>query len=50
MCKFLRELYDILSVQNKLIPTALVVSFRVILHDTPNSENFTVAGSDITAS
>ena len=50
MCKLFRELYDILTVQDELIPPALVISFRDICHDTPNSENFTVAGNDIAAS
>ena len=50
MCKLFRELYDILPIQDKLIPPSLVVSFRVIIHNTPNPENFTVTGNDIAAS
>lgn len=50
MRKSFRELNDTLSVQNKLIPPAPIVSFRIILHNTPVPEDFPVTGNDLTSS
>ncbi len=48
-CKRFCESYDFLAVEDKLITAAFIFRFRIIFHDTPKTQDFTVPGYNVSA-